>query len=143
MQCGMAISFAPQALVNRSRNGDSLNYHHLNSNVHGFIIMVVCRCLCHGKKLSWSSLVNHFGGFAVKADRVGVLNEVQIMPLFNKYLDLQISSLMGSFKKINAFLVHLICSNETVHVKWCLHKSVRQTKNGLKRVSVKHWLNCV
>ena len=25
-------------------------------------------------------------------------------------------------KKINAFLVHIICSNETVHVKWCLYK---------------------
>ena len=65
-----------------------------------------------------SSSVNHFGDFADKTDRVGVLNEVQTMPLFNKYLDLQISSLVGSFKKINAFLVHLICSNETVHVKY-------------------------
>ena len=46
------------------------------------------------------------------------------MPLFNKSLDLQISSLAGSFKKINAFLVHLTCSNETFHVKWCPHKSV-------------------
>ena len=32
-------------------NGDSLNHHHLNSNVHGFIIMVVCRCLYHEKKI--------------------------------------------------------------------------------------------
>ena len=52
------------------------------------------------------------------------------MPLFNKSLDLQISFLVGSFKKINAFLVHLIWSNETVHVKWCLHKSVRETENA-------------
>ena len=90
-----------------------------------------------------SSSVNHFGDFADKTDRVGFLNEVQLMPLFNKSLDVQISSLVGSFKKINAFLVHLICSNETFHAKWCLHKSVLQTKNGLKGVSVKHWLNCV
>ena len=90
-----------------------------------------------------SPSVNQFGDFADKTDRVGFLKEVQLMPLFKKFLDLQVSSLVGSFKKINAFLVHLICSNETVHVKWCLHKSVRQTKNGLKPVSVKHWLNCV
>ena len=90
-----------------------------------------------------SPSVNQFGDFADKTDRVGFLKEVLLMPLFNKFLDLQVSSLVGSFKKINAFLVHLICSNETVHVKWCLHKSVRQTKNGLKPVSVKHWLNCV
>ena len=52
------------------------------------------------------------------------------MPLFNKSLDLQISFLVGSFKKINAFLDHLIWSNETVNVKWCLHKSVRETENA-------------
>ena len=85
-----------------------------------------------------SSSVNHFGDFVDKTDRVGVLNEVQLMSRFRKSLDLQISSLVSSFKKINAFLVHIICSNETVHVKWCLHKSVRQTKNGLKHVFVKH-----
>ena len=85
-----------------------------------------------------SSSVNHCGDFVDKTDRAGFLNEVQLMPRFRKSLDLQISSLVGSFKKINAFLVHIICSNETVHVKWCLHKSVRQTKNGLKHVFVKH-----
>ena len=52
------------------------------------------------------------------------------MPLFNKSLDLQISFLVGSFKKIKAFLDHLIWSNETVHVKWSLHKSVRETENA-------------
>ena len=41
-----------------------------------------------------------------------------------------ISSLKGTFKKTNAFLVHSIRSNETVHDKWRLHKSVRQTENG-------------
>lgn len=30
----------------------------------------------------------------------------------------QISSLVGSFKKTNAFLVDFICSNDTVYVKW-------------------------
>ena len=43
-------------------------------------------------------------------------------------------TVFSHLKKINAFLVHIICSNETVHVKWCLYKSVRQTENGLKRV---------
>ena len=35
-----------------------------------------------------SSSVNHFGDFADKTDRVGFSNEVQLMPLFNKSLDL-------------------------------------------------------
>ena len=74
---------------------------------------------------------------------VGYLNEVQHLPRFRKSLDLQISSLVGSFKKTNALLVQFICSNETLHVKWCLHTSIRQTENGLKRVFVKHWLNSV
>ena len=38
--------------------------------------------------------------------RVGYLNEVQLRPLFSKSLDLQISSLVDYFKKINAFLFH-------------------------------------
>ena len=29
--------------------------------------------------------------------------------------------------------------HETVHDKWCLHKGVWQTENGLKRGFVKHW----
>ena len=33
---------------------------------------------------------------------------------------LQISSLVGQFKKINAFLVYSIFFNETVNDKWCL-----------------------
>ena len=41
------------------------------------------------------------------------------------------SSLVGYFKKINAFPVDAICFHETVHDKWCLHKSVPQTENGL------------
>ena len=65
---------------------------------------------------------------------VSYLNEVQLRLQFRKSLDLQISSIVGCFKKTNAFLVHFICSNETVHVKWCLHKSIRQTENGLKHV---------
>ena len=34
-----------------------------------------------------------------------------------------------------------MCFNETVHDKWCLHKSVRRTENGLERGFVKHWVN--
>ena len=70
-------------------------------------------------------------------------HEVKLGPRFRKSLDFQISSLLGSFKKTNAFLVYLIRSNETVHDKWRLHKSVRQTESGLKRGFVKHWLNFV
>ena len=60
-----------------------------------------------------------------------------------KSLDLQISSLVCYFKKINAFLVSTICFNETVHDKWCLDKIVRQTENDLEPGFVKHWLNSV
>ena len=70
-------------------------------------------------------------------------HEVKLRPRFRKSLYLHISSLKGTFKKTNAFLVHFIRSNETVHDKWRLHKSVWQTENGLKRGFVRHWLNFV
>ena len=50
---------------------------------------------------------------------------------------------MGQFKKLNAFLVHTICFNETVRDKWCLEKRIVQTENDLERGFVKHWLNSV
>ena len=56
---------------------------------------------------------------------------------------LKISSLAGHFKTTNAFLVYAIWFHETVHDKWCLHKSVQQTDNGLKRGFFKHRLNFV
>ena len=83
---------------------------------------------------------------------VGYLNEVQLRPRFRKKslnmqisslpacrrllfpLCRQISSLVGYFKKANAYLVFFIRFNETVHDKWCLHKSVGQPDNGLERV---------
>ena len=52
-------------------------------------------------------------------------------------MDPQISSLVGYFKKTNAFLAYFICFNETVHDKWCSYKSVRQIENGLERGFVK------
>ena len=61
-------------------------------------------------------------------------------------MDFQISSLVGQFKKINAFLVYTICFNETVHDKWCLAKryvSVGQTEYDLEGGFVKQWLNPV
>ena len=58
---------------------------------------------------------------------VGYLNEAQLRPQFRKSLNLQSSSLVGSFKKNKCF----ICSNETVHDKWCSHENVRQTENGV------------
>ena len=39
-------------------------------------------------------------------------------------LDLQITLLVGYFKKRNALLVYFKCFHEAVHNKWCLHKSV-------------------
>ena len=73
--------------------------------------------------------------------RVGYLNEVQLKPWFRKSLDLQITLLVGYFKKTNVLLVYFICFHETFHNKWCFHESVRQTENGLERGFVKHRLN--
>ena len=50
----------------------------------------------------------------------------------------EISSLVGYYKKRNAFLVCVMWFHEPVHDKWCLHKNVRQTENGLERGFVKH-----
>ena len=55
-----------------------------------------------------------------------------------KSLDLQIFSLVDYFKKTNTFLVCAICFHDTVHNKWCFHKSVQQTENGLEQGFVKH-----
>ena len=49
-------------------------------------------------------------------------------------LNLQISFLGGYFKKKKTFLVYAICFYETVHDKWCLHKSIQQTENGWEHV---------
>ena len=43
---------------------------------------------------------------------VGYLNEVQLRLQFGKSLDIQISSLVGSFKKTNSFFAHFVCSHE-------------------------------
>ena len=84
---------------------------------------------------SIESCSRHFGSV--------ILNEVQLRPWFRKSLDLQITLLVGYLEKTNALLVYSICFHETVHNNWCLHKSVRQTENGLERGFVKHWLNPV
>ena len=62
---------------------------------------------------------------------------------FTKSLNLQIFSLVGYFKETNAFLVYAVYFHETVGDKWCLHKSVRQTENGLERGFVKPLLSSV
>ena len=51
--------------------------------------------------------------------------------------DLQISSLVGYFKKINASLFYTLC----VEVTAFHDKSVGLTENGLERGFVKHWLS--
>ena len=66
-----------------------------------------------------------------------------IMSRLDKSLILQISSLLGYFKKINAFLVYSICLHKTFHNKWCLDKTVGQIENGLERGFVKLWLTYV
>ena len=43
---------------------------------------------------------------------VGYLNEVQLRLRFRKSLDLQNSSLLGNFKRTNAFQVYAICFHE-------------------------------
>ena len=80
----------------------------------------------------------------LKTLRAKYLNEVYLKLQFNKSLDLKISSLVGCFKKINAFLVFSICFHKTVHNKWCLDKIVGQIENDLEICGfVKHWLNYV
>ena len=51
--------------------------------------------------------------------------------------------LLHYFKKKNIFLVYAICFYETVGDKWCLHKTVQETENGLERGFAKHWPNFV
>ena len=65
------------------------------------------------------------------------------MGQFMESLNLRISSLVCYAKMANAFLVYIICINETVHDRWCLHKSVWRTDSGLERGFVKHWPNSV
>ena len=80
----------------------------------------------------------------VKSVWVGYLKEAQFRQWFQKSLDLQISSIVVFFfKETNAFPVYAICFNETVHDKWCLHKSDWQTENGLELGFVKLGLNSV
>ena len=52
---------------------------------------------------------------------IGYLNEILLRPPFTIYLDLQISSLVGHFKKVNACLVY-----------YALVKLFGQTKNSLE-----------
>ena len=53
-------------------------------------------------------------------------------------MNLQISSKVGYFKMTNAFLVYVICFNETVLEKWCLDKSVQESESSLECGFVKH-----
>ena len=50
--------------------------------------------------------------------RAKCLDEVKLKQRFDKSLNLQISSLVGCFKKINAFLVFsILCFHKTVYNK--------------------------
>ena len=58
--------------------------------------------------------------FAQKKAYQGEVTGTPGPPLATPLLDLQISSLVGYFTKKNAFIVYLICFNETVYDKWGL-----------------------
>ena len=61
-----------------------------------------------------------------------------LRPRVRKSLDLYISSLVGNFKKISAFLVYALCFHETFHDEWCFKdKRIGRPEN------VKNWLNSV
>ena len=59
---------------------------------------------------------------------VRYLNEVQLWQRFRRSLDLQISSLVDSLKRTNAFLVHVICATETVTIKGVYIKAFTKRK---------------
>ena len=93
--------------------------------------------------LKFLLLLAGFSSVWFKTVRGKCLKGVYHKPRFNESLNLQISALVGCFKKINAFLVFSICFHETVHNKCCLDKIVGQIENDLERGFVKHWLNYV
>ena len=59
---------------------------------------------------------------------VGYLNEVYPRPRFSKSLDIEISSLVGNFKKISALPVYASCFHESFQDKWCLDGSIVELK---------------
>ena len=59
--------------------------------------------------------------------KVSYLNEVYLRPWFSKSLNIQISYLVGYFKKICAFLVYAMCYHENVH-------------NKINAVYIEHWV---
>ena len=72
----------------------------------------------------------------IYSQRVDYSKEVKFKPRFNsKSLNLKISSIVGHFKKINAFLVYSkLIFHKTVYNKWSLGKTVHeQIENGLER----------
>ena len=116
------------------RHGSSdVNKTLIRSNFHPFIVQL------------WYSFPDIFVNADVvnaQSGRGGILpKKSSRVEQIKKSLDLQISSLVGYFKKINAFVVYAKCVHETVRDKWCLHKSVLQTVNGLECGFVKHWPN--
>ena len=63
------------------------------------------------------------------------VGRVKVLVPSHTSLDLKNSSIVGYFKKINAFLVYsILCFHKTVHNKWCLDKKVHEKiENGLER----------
>ena len=72
------------------------------------------------KSSPWAS-VKRANTAIISAYWIGYLNEILLRPPFTIYLDLQISSLVGHFKKVNACLVY-----------YALVKVFGQTKNSLE-----------
>lgn len=63
---------------------------------------------------SWKRFFSFFKKLRSKTFRAGYLNKVELRPRFRNFFDLQISFLMGYFKKKIAFLVYPIRFHETV-----------------------------
>ena len=78
----------------------SLQVHFLGQNIFSFYLLI------RSSELALSELQMHL---LIKTLSVGYLNEALLRPRFNKSLNIQISFLVGYFKKRNAFLVYTIC----------------------------------
>ena len=90
----------------------------LNSCTHQLIYSQTAKC----------NLLLSYTALETWTHWLGYLKEVQLWQRFRRYLDLQISSLVDSLKKTNAFLVHVICATETVTIKGVYIKAFTKRK---------------
>ena len=87
--------------LSRNKNTHkSLQVHFLGQNIFSVYLLI------RSSELALIELQMHL---LIKTLSVGYLNEALLRPRFNKSLNIQISFLVGYFKKRNAFLVYTIC----------------------------------